>query len=485
MKPYLVTTLFLMLSIFCVGQNTIDAFKIIEAERADTAYKVAVYSDQVGDIDNDDWIAFDSVQFDSVATIVRINLARPEPPENLYKVEIYVDSMNRRNIAGSHIVKDTKVNSGCSGEACWQSFQTQQSILTTPISAGKHKIFLKFKGGPGVANINWFNFTTENATHINEYITFPANGRKYHTNAYVSVTASGTLDKEKIVKIEFYKNDTLLTSDTTLPYSCYTKIENPGSYTLSIKAYDNESVLTATDQAEIVVLDRTEAINAFTRIEAESFNDHSGIGDKGCGPYPKTINFLDGGDWAKYHTIDFGENVNYIELMHSTDFDKPGTILFNIDDLDDEPIGSWLALRTGDWHYYTSKTIPFDTTISGVHDFYIKFQGGSGIGGIDFFNFGYDPTITSTYETKADLSNNISIYPNPVTNHCNILFPGLEKEASYISIYNATGYEVASVLCDKGSQQVQVDCTDFPDGIYLIILNTYRENHVRKFVVKH
>jgi hypothetical protein len=485
MKFLLVAFFVMLISIFCSGKKTRDAFKIIEAESADSAYMVAVYLDQLGDVDHGDWAVFENVQFDSVATGFKINLARPEPPVNSYRIEIYVDSMISKNLAGFHIVKDTKANSGCSGEECWQSFQTQYTKLTNPISVGKHKLFVKFVGGSGVANVNWFSFTTEESPQVSEYITLPDNGRVYHTNAYVAITASGTLDKEIINKVEFYKDDSLLATDRTLPFSCYTKIEQPGNYQLSIKAYENDSLLAAADQVEISVIERIENINAVSRIEAESFSDHKGVGDKGCGPYPLTINFLDGGDWAKYHSIDFGEKVNYIKLMHATDFDKPGTIEFYIDNLDSEPVGSWLALRTGNWHYYTSKTILLDTIISGVHDFFMKFQGGFGIGGIDFFNFGYDAKLTAESLINNDPTDGISIYPNPVINNCVVDFSKTKNQEASILIYNSTGKAVVCAERGRETQQVQVDLNDLPNGIYLAKINMNKGIAYRKIAVKH
>ncbi|MEO8387807.1 Ig-like domain-containing protein [Polaromonas sp.] len=84
-------------------------------------------------------------------------------------------------------------------------------------------------------------------------ITSPANGAAFPAGATISGAASAADSDGRITKVEVYIGSTLLGSDSTAPYT-FTRTNVPaGSYSITVRAYDNSGAVTTSSPVVITV----------------------------------------------------------------------------------------------------------------------------------------------------------------------------------------------------------------------------------------
>ena len=117
-------------------------------------------------------------------------------------------------------------------------------------------------------------------------------------------------------------------------------------------------------------------------IEAESYQSASGIVNSGT-----YIGYVDGGDWARYAGVNFGSGVRSVDIRVAVAPTYAGKqIQFRLDSTTGPIIGTHTVLSTGGWSTYQTQTAVI-TGATGVHDLYLVFVGGDGVGNIDWFRF--------------------------------------------------------------------------------------------------
>jgi hypothetical protein len=84
-------------------------------------------------------------------------------------------------------------------------------------------------------------------------ITAPANNATFTAPAQITINASASDVDGTISKVEFYGGTTLLGTDTTAPYSFVWSSVPVGSYSLTVKAYDNANAVTTSAAVNVVV----------------------------------------------------------------------------------------------------------------------------------------------------------------------------------------------------------------------------------------
>jgi len=122
------------------------------------------------------------------------------------------------------------------------------------------------------------------------------------------------------------------------------------------------------------------ARNAYSRIEAESYDVQSGIltqatTDTGGG---QNIAGVANGDWALYKGVDFGSTpaTQFVARVASgASGGASGLVEVRLDSLDATPIGTFAIANTGGWQNW--RTIPANISgVTGVHNVYITFTSG-------------------------------------------------------------------------------------------------------------
>ncbi|MCC6194932.1 MAG: hypothetical protein IT518_10740 [Burkholderiales bacterium] len=84
-------------------------------------------------------------------------------------------------------------------------------------------------------------------------ITAPANNAKFVAPAAITIAANAADSDGTVTKVEFYRNGTLLGTDTTSPYSYAWSNVAVGTYALTAKAYDNAGGVTTSATVNIQV----------------------------------------------------------------------------------------------------------------------------------------------------------------------------------------------------------------------------------------
>ena len=104
-------------------------------------------------------------------------------------------------------------------------------------------------------------------------------------------------------------------------------------------------------------------------------------------------------------------------------------------------------------------------------------------------NFGYNKKTglsirclkdTTTKVNNLNYDNSINVYPNPSGNNIKISLPTGSKEPD-VSIYNISGKEVFKE--QYKSSEIEINTTNFPEGVYLIKVNSGGEGFNERVVI--
>lgn len=120
-------------------------FPRLEVELVDEAQGVEVFDSGLGYLDHGDWVRYNRVDFGAGATLFQANLAVPADFAGK-QIEIRIDRLDGPLLGAL----TTQATGG------WERY-TVQRINITPVS-GVHDLYLIFRGGDGVANLDWVHF---------------------------------------------------------------------------------------------------------------------------------------------------------------------------------------------------------------------------------------------------------------------------------------------------------------------------------------
>jgi hypothetical protein len=116
--------------------------------------------------------------------------------------------------------------------------------------------------------------------------------------------------------------------------------------------------------------------SAFTQIEAESYNNQSGVQTETCSEGGEDVAYIENGDYVVYNKIDFGSGAKSFEARVAS-AGSGGSIEVWLDSLTGTLVGTCPVAVTGDWQTWADATCSVGG-VSGTHDLYLKFIGDSG-----------------------------------------------------------------------------------------------------------
>ena len=103
-------------------------------------------------------------------------------------------------------------------------------------------------------------------------------------------------------------------------------------------------------------------------------------GMSGITKQPTYIGYLDHGDWVKYTAVDFGSGATSASINVAVAPAYAGRqIQLRLGSPTGPPIGALTVAATGGWSTFVTQTTPVSGA-SGVHDLYLVFTGGDGVG---------------------------------------------------------------------------------------------------------
>ena len=139
--------------------------------------------------------------------------------------------------------------------------------------------------------------------------------------------------------------------------------------------------------------------SAFTRIEAEKYNNQSGVQTESCVEGGQNIGYIENGDYVVYNEINFDSEASSFQARVASG-SEGGSIEVRLDSITGPLAGTCQVSGTGDWQAWTTITCNV-SGINGVHDVYLKFTGGSGyLFNMNWFTFEKDDIP----ETLGDLN---------------------------------------------------------------------------------
>ena len=145
-------------------------------------------------------------------------------------------------------------------------------------------------------------------------------------------------------------------------------------------------------------------------IPAQNFVAMSGIySTPGIGTYPAWdgLSYVDSGDWVQYSGVRFGLGAAVARITTLMATPKSGEIVrFRADSLDGPILAELTTAETGTFYEdYVERTV--DVTgerLTGIHDVFVEFIGGNGIGNFRWFRFDRLPSPSSYGITCATSS---------------------------------------------------------------------------------
>ena len=367
-----------------------NAFSTIEAEDYCDMSGVQTESSndggsQVGYIQNGDWLKFNDVDFGSGASNFSAQVSSATSGGD---IELRLDSSTGKLIGTCAV----------DGTGSWASYDAVSCSVSG--ASGVQDLYLVFTGVNGyLFNINSFNFTesTDNC-----YL--PWSDDDFSVEAATVNYSSGAIDISCASSVDISMSLEGLGAMEDADYvNVYYKVDGGAQQVLSenVNAFSAKTVSASGisgntleiianvynswsgeiyNLSDISVTSSGQTCATFSSINAEAFNNMSGIVNEGT-----NIGYIQNGDWAMYRDIDLS-CASSLEVMASSQTNG-GTIEVRLGSVTGDLIGSVDVSGTGSWATYDTSSVNLES-VSGTHDVYLVFTGGNGyLFNIDWLEF--------------------------------------------------------------------------------------------------
>jgi enterochelin esterase-like enzyme len=128
-------------------------------------------------------------------------------------------------------------------------------------------------------------------------------------------------------------------------------------------------------------------ISAFKQIEAENYNTQSGVQTETCNEGGDAVAYIENGDYVAYSNVDFENGATGFQARVASAATNEGSIEIRLDSVTGTLVGYCPVASTGDWQTWTDVKCSV-SGVSGKHDLYLKFTGGSGyLMNLNWFKF--------------------------------------------------------------------------------------------------
>ncbi|MBN2497762.1 MAG: carbohydrate-binding protein [Deltaproteobacteria bacterium] len=209
-------------------------------------------------------------------------------------------------------------------------------------------------------------------------ITSPRDGERIAEGADVRIEASASASYGSIDHVEFRIDESSLGTDSESPYAIEWPDAALGEHRITATAVDNLGH-TAQDQIRVNV---TSGETRGVFLEAEEYDEMSGITDSG-----EYIESCDDGDWIRFDNVDFEAGYTSLVIRAGRPSDTNSMHAeIRADAMDGPLVADFVPEGTGDWYVFEDQSVT-PAVISGVHDLYVLFLGGYGVGNFDWFHF--------------------------------------------------------------------------------------------------
>jgi hypothetical protein len=123
-----------------------------------------------------------------------------------------------------------------------------------------------------------------------------------------------------------------------------------------------------------------------SQIEAESYNNQSGIQTESCSEGGLDVGYINNGDWTEYNNVDFGSGAATFSarVASAASAASGGNIELRLDSPTGTLVGTCAVSGTGGWQNWSTVSCNVSGA-TGVHNLYLVYKGGSGY----LFNFNW------------------------------------------------------------------------------------------------
>lgn len=210
------------------------------------------------------------------------------------------------------------------------------------------------------------------------------------------------------------------------------------------------------------------------RLEAEDYNDMSGIQTENSTESGENVGWINNGDWLRFDNINLS-GISNMDARIATR-NAGGTIEVRTGSLTGTLIGSVNVSNTGGFQNWTTVNTNI-SNVSGTQDVYLVFTGGSGY----LFNVNWIEFNTSLRSNNGDIdtikiTSDIIIYPNPVKTTATIQ----NASNSIITIYDIKGSKVLTKSISSDNEII--DISEFSTGIYYGKVSGKRTSTILKII---
>lgn len=189
-----------------------------------------------------------------------------------------------------------------------------------------------------------------------------------------------------------------------------------------------------------------------SHIEAECYDDMSGIQTEDCSEGTLNVGWIHDSDWLQFDNIDL-TNMNSIKAR-TAGFSDNSTIEVRLDAVDGSLIGELAVTNTDGPQNWTTDSTNTQAT-SGTHDVFLIFKGGAGyLFNINSFEFSEDESIITNVSDNT--LSKVTVYPNPTSDLIHF-----SSQLKY-EITNSLG---SPILSGEGTE---VDLRDQKQGVYFL-----------------
>jgi arabinoxylan arabinofuranohydrolase len=189
---------------------------------------------------------------------------------------------------------------------------------------------------------------------------------------------------------------------------------------------------------------RIDSLNPYVQTEAETICWESGVETENCSEGGIDVCNIENGDYIKVKGVDFGSGAASFETRVAS-ATSGGNIELRLDSLTGTLVGTCAVQGTGGWQTWVTKSCTV-SGVTGVHDLYLKFTGGSGY----LFNFNWwkfnSNTPTPTPTSTPTPTPTVTVTPTPTdTTGCSI---------SYSQSDWGSGATVSIIIKNNGSSAI-------------------------------
>ncbi len=303
-------------------------------------------------------------------------------------------------------------------------------------------------GGNQYGSVARYLLDNSSATPPTVTLTSPANNTtRLAPAAHIKLSAVAADKDGTITKVEFYKDSTLLHTETVAPYGYVWRNVGLGNYTLTAKAYDNSGLVTTSAPVHIsVVPNKAPVVSIITPSNNQSF------------AAPAYIHF----EAAASDSDGRITNVKFYNgsTLLRTEYKSPYTYVWK-----DVPGGTYTitAVATDNWGAQTTSA-PVIVRVTSPNT----------------------PIVSSRpIDNKTGIIGimDIKLAPNPATSIVNIYTAGLQQDKqATISIISASGIVMKTIRSNSSDKIVQLDVSSLVRGVYTIKITSGNKMTYKQFV---